>query len=273
MSDNSWYGEGSNFNGDLGIGFESSSVSLSQVMLSDVQQIAAGNGETYFLRKDGTVWGAGSLSVKIKGANPTVGGIAVPIVTYPNDTLKNIVEIKAGFLFGDGVPNVVALDSKGNLWGWADSTPKIIVSSVKSISLTSVLLALMNDGTVSGMGYNNYGQIGDGSMSTTGVGFSQSLGLSNIVAVANGGYHSLFLRKDGTLHLSGMTEIEVIAPGKGNGPITLSPTQVASEVVGIWTGFDGSFFKKSDGTLWCVGNPKAGMDADIVSATPRRVNF
>jgi hypothetical protein len=273
MSDKTWYAEGINYDGNLGIGTINTNVSLSQVLLSDIQQVAPGNGETYFLKKDGTVWGAGAITAKIQGSNPTTGGMPVQIVTYPNDTLKQILEIKAGFPFGEGMPKAVALDSKGNVWGWGDSIPKILISQAKSMSISNNLLVLLNDGTVQGMGYNANGELGTGSKSSSTYGFAQAVGIKNITAISNGGLHSLFLRDDKVLFLSGMIETEVVAPGAGSGPSYLSPTQVATDVVAIWSGFDGSFFKKSDGTLWCIGNPKAGMDMEIVPATPRQVNF
>ncbi|MCB9495802.1 MAG: hypothetical protein H6686_02840 [Fibrobacteria bacterium] len=272
MSDNSWYAEGWNYSGSLGIG---AVLDNGFVQLSDVVQVAPGNGESYFLLKDGTVWGAGSLMVKILGPYPTPEGDPVQITLESGIPLKEIVKIKAGFPSGTFVPNTVALGANGDLWGWGwgDSTPSVILSGVKSMALSSNLLVLMTDGTVQGLGMNGDGQIGNGFARETGVMFSKAAGLSDIIDLSTSGFHSLFLRKDGVLYLSGLIETAMTGTGQPTGPITHTPIELAREVKFISSGFDGSFFVKSDGTLWSIGLPADGLEESGVNGAPRRVDF
>jgi alpha-tubulin suppressor-like RCC1 family protein len=61
-------------------------------------------------------------------------------------------------------------------------------------------LALVSNETVYAWGDNTYGQIGNGTTGTTGEPIPiQTVGLSNIVAIAAGEYHNLALKSDGTV--------------------------------------------------------------------------
>src|SRR5207248_2650007 len=63
-------------------------------------------------------------------------------------------------------------------------------------------LALLGDGTVWAWGYNDYGQLGDGTTTTRLVPVKVS-GLTSIVAIAGGRFHSVALRSDGTVWVWG----------------------------------------------------------------------
>ena len=59
-------------------------------------------------------------------------------------------------------------------------------------------IALKNDGTVWAWGYNDYGQLGDGTYGkrTTPVQVSSLIG---VTAIAGGAYHTIALKSDGTV--------------------------------------------------------------------------
>ena len=59
-------------------------------------------------------------------------------------------------------------------------------------------LALKSDGTVWAWGYNNYGQLGDGTTTDRHTPVSVS-GLTGVTAIAGGYGHSLALKSDGTV--------------------------------------------------------------------------
>ncbi len=85
-------------------------------------------------------------------------------------------------------------------------------------------LALLSNGTVSGWGYNEYGEVGNGefSYSTTPTPVKN---LSGVKAVSAGAYHSLALLSSGTVTSWGRNEYEQIGDGteeERNTPITVS---------------------------------------------------
>src|ERR1700685_3369159 len=58
-------------------------------------------------------------------------------------------------------------------------------------------LFLKNDGSLWAMGYNGYGQLGDGTFSDTNL--PEQIVATNVTAISGGAYHSLFLESDGSL--------------------------------------------------------------------------
>ncbi len=91
-------------------------------------------------------------------------------------------------------------------------------------------LALTADGHVYAWGYNNYGQLGNGSTAnaTTPVEVEGPGGtgtLSNIVAISAGGYHSLALTADGHVYAWGYNGYGQL----GNGSTTNATTPVEVE--------------------------------------------
>lgn len=115
-------------------------------------------------------------------------------------------------------------------------------------------LALKEDGTVWGWGYNGYGQIGanqGGNVLTP----QQALQLSNVTTIAMGISHSLILKADGTVWIMGSVDSSV--PWSASS----APVQVAglSGVKAIAAGSGYSAVLKSDGTVWCWGAGTAGQ--------------
>jgi len=104
------------------------------------------------------------------------------------------------------------------------------------------------DGTLWAMGYNNYGQLGNGTTINTNRPVSVA---SHVVAVAAGNDHSLFVKTDGTLWAMGRN----LEGQLGNGTTinTNLPFSVASNVVAVAAGAFHSLFMKTDGTLWAMG--------------------
>jgi len=108
-------------------------------------------------------------------------------------------------------------------------------------------------------GYNDYGQLGDGTMNNQSM---SELVLSNVVAAAAGSQHSLFAKGDGTLWAVGYN-----ASGQlGDGTAITRSNAVAvlggSNVVTVAAGYYHSLFVKSDGTLWAMGDNSYGQLGD-----------
>jgi len=144
-------------------------------------------------------------------------------------------------------------------------------------------LALKSDGTVWAWGRGQYGQLGDGNFYTSGnEGVATPIrvnGLSAMVAVAAGGYHSMALKSDGTVWAWGDGEYGQLGDGNlyisGNFGLAL-PIQVSglSGVVAIASGFAHCLALKSDGSLWAWGYGLYGQLGDGIfglSPTPVQV--
>ncbi|MGB7346857.1 MAG: SMI1/KNR4 family protein [Pirellulaceae bacterium] len=111
---------GGNDSGQLGNGDTTDSGAVVAIMgIDDAIAIAAGLDTTYFLRRDGTVWGCGSGGFGLLGpsanqsslfdydADKNINSRPIPIAGP-----KNITAIAAGYRFA------TAMDDSGNVWGW-----------------------------------------------------------------------------------------------------------------------------------------------------------
>ena len=137
------------------------------------------------------------------------------------------------------------------------------MSRAASVAAGSTHSAVVNttNATAWGWGANGNGQIGDTSttLRRTPV---QASGLSDVVMVAAGASHTLFLRSNGTVWAAGSN-----ANGRlGDGTTTqrTTPVQVTglTGVVAIAAGDAHSLACKSDGSLWAWGYNAAGRLGD-----------
>jgi len=118
------------------------------------------------------------------------------------------------------------------------------------------------------MGSNCCGQLGDG---TTTFRYSPVRISTDVVAVAAGENHSLFLKSDGTLWAmgdNGWGQLGISGAGVmantpfAAAPIVTTPMRVASDVVAVAAGYNHSLFVKKDGTLWAMGVNSSGQLGD-----------
>ena len=114
-------------------------------------------------------------------------------------------------------------------------------------------LAIASNGTLWSWGYNNSGQLGDGTTNnrTAPVQVGTS---SNWVSVHAGYYHSFAIKSDGTLWAWGLNSTYQL--GDGTVANKLIPTQIGTSTnwVKVTGGENFSAGIKSDGTLWMWGS-------------------
>jgi alpha-tubulin suppressor-like RCC1 family protein len=89
-------------------------------------------------------------------------------------------------------------------------------------------LFLKNDGSLWGMGQNNYGQLGDGHNYNTNR--PEQIVASNVTAIAAGCLHSLFLKSDGSLWSMGQNNYGQL--GDGHNYNTNRPEQIVAGLPG-----------------------------------------
>jgi alpha-tubulin suppressor-like RCC1 family protein len=231
-SDGSLWAMGRNNFGQLGDGTYSTNIPSGtnypeQIVASNVIAIAAGVDHSLFLKSDGSLW--------------AMGGNSVDDTNNPSGQL------------GDGTYN-------------STNRPEMIVAS--NVIATAAggyhSLFLKSDGSLWAMGYNYDGELGDGTYNNTNR--PQMIVASNVTAIAAGLYHSLFIKSDGSLWGLGYNYFGQLGDGTyGVAPYystDLPEEIVASNVVAIAAGQAFSFFIKSDGSLWAMGEDMYGELGD-----------
>jgi len=192
------------------------------------------NGGTFTTQQNvfvSTTNSFGSVFYTVNGTAPTTNSLpllsnSTILISQPT-TLKvaafvgtNSAVTTANFNItgqvGTGVISSVVLRADGTVWTAGDNSVGELGSGnftsattpVQALGLTGCIavssgyyhvLSLKGDGSVWSWGYNNYGQLGSGN---GGINYSipaQVTGLSGIVAVAGGGFHSLALKNDGSV--------------------------------------------------------------------------
>ena len=112
-------------------------------------------------------------------------------------------------------------------------------------------VALRSDGTVWAWGFNNHGQVGDGTRTNRRIPVRVQY-LSNITAIAAGNFHTVALRNDGTVWIWGLIWDHNFtdAPTRSHTPIQV---QGLSNVTAIAAGWGYTLVLRDDGTVWILG--------------------
>jgi alpha-tubulin suppressor-like RCC1 family protein len=141
-----------------------------------------------------------------------------------------------------------------------------VSSGVKAIAAGAAYsLFLKTDGSLWGMGYNGYGQLGDGTYGTypkDATNRPEQILTSGVTAMAAGYGHSLFLKSDGSLWAMGDNEYGQLGDGTGNFNTNRPEQILAGGVMAIAAGASHSLFLKSDGSLWAMGDNEYGQLGD-----------
>ena len=154
----------------------------------------------------------------------------------------------------------------GSVYGWGNDFPNSPtqlsgLSGAVAVAHGRHSLILKSNGTVLARGLNEYGQLGDGTITpccTEVVGPVQVSGLSDVVAIAVGGAHSIALKSDGTVWTWGLNHKGQLGVVGGDSSI---PVQVVglggvgflAGVVAIAAGDSHSLALGNDGTVWAWG--------------------
>jgi alpha-tubulin suppressor-like RCC1 family protein len=210
LSDGTVKAWGSGGDGALGQGsFTSSDVPVAVTGLSGVTAVSAGADHSLALLSDGTVMGWGKNEFgDLGGGAPVKTDVPVAVTG-----LSGVIAISAGRFFN------LALLTNGKVMGWGYdgngelgnftgpcetwpgcSTPVGLgeLSGVTAISAgLAHSLALLGDGTVRAWGFNQEGQLGNGTFTSSTAAVTVS-GLSGVTAIAAGSHASFALLNDGS---------------------------------------------------------------------------
>jgi alpha-tubulin suppressor-like RCC1 family protein len=253
--------------------------------LKQIVAIEAGRFHSLALKSDSTVlaWGYNNFG--------QLGDSTIGINRYTPVKVKHLTKI-IGISAGLGVS--VAIKNDGTVWAWGENqygqlgdgttTTRLTPVQVKGAGgvgfLTNVvaveagefqILALKSDGTLWAWGYNNYGQLGDGTttnrstpvqvLGAGGVGF-----LTGISKLAMGIANSpLVLKNDGTLWAWGWNLYGQL--GSNTTTNSSVPVQVMGAggvgfltgITAIGGGVNNGIALKNDGTIWNWGYNNVGQ--------------
>ena len=277
---------GCNGYGQLGNG-SSGNLSSSPVLVNQsgvlagktIIAVAAGTDHSLTLCSDGTLaaWGRNSLG---QLGNGSTSNNSSPVLVNQSGVLagKTIIAISAGAyhnlaMCSDGTVAVWGHNYDGQLGNGstASSLIPVLVDQTGILAgrnITSVTtgsahsLALCSDGTLACWGYNNFGQLGNGSSGNNSspvlVSSSGVLAGKTVTSVSAGSSHCLALCADGTVAAWGNNEHGQL--GNGGGPNSLSPVLVdrtgvlaGRTIIAVTAGSSHSFALCSDGTLAAWG--------------------
>jgi len=279
LNDNSVKGVGLNTSGQLGIGSNISQVNwvVSPLGGGTVNYVVCGSDHSMGLLFGGQLKGVGNNSKNQLGTenNQTSINSWGPSIWKFLSSGWDVSDVFCGYQYTmvkistNNTVMGIGRNQAGNL-GHGSATPggsgyyeptwkTSAISGVDSIECGVYhTMALMNDGTVKGVGYNDNGQLGIGTFSGSYVTSWTTSGVSNVSSLKSGGYHSVALLNDGTVKSVGYN----VQGQLGTGDTTNQSSWVTSGVTGvasIFCGTDSTFAILSSGDMKSVGRNADGQ--------------
>jgi alpha-tubulin suppressor-like RCC1 family protein len=274
---------GNNFDGTLGDGTRTSRSRFGDIRFAnDVAQVAAGFGHSLALRSDGTVWAWGTNRNGQLGRGTTSDREATPAQVAG---LGGVIQVAVGAYHS------LALRSDGTVWAWGDNisgelgrgttsdheaTPAQVtgLAGVTKISAGAAFsLALRSDGTVWAWGFNNAGQLGNGTTATSPVPVKVA-GLSHVTGISAGGEASVATSTDGISVITSVWTWGANRAGQlGDGTLTSHslPERVTGLPVylaGITAGNQYVAVLGTDGSVWAWGADTSGQLGNAPASNP-----
>ena len=201
------------------------------------KQVACGDYHTAAIKTDGTLWTWGRDDYGQLG----IGGYFPISKTSPGTTYTGGTNWKQ---VAGGERHTAAIKTDGTLWTWGDNSQKQLGrddagaknwspgttsgggTNWKQVSGGSYhTAAIKTDGTLWTWGYNGYGQLGDGTLSSRSSPVKTAGGGTNWKQVACGSYHTSAIKTDGTLWNCGYNGAGQL--GDGTTTHRLSPVTTA----------------------------------------------
>jgi bacillolysin len=301
-SDGSAWCWGDNSSGQLGDGTTTDSSGAVQVttdssgtFLTNVSAISVGTNASCALKSNGTVWcwgdnGEGQLGDRTSDSS----SFAVQVEKASKTTLSTVTAISVG------TDHACAVLSDKSAWCWGDNSDgatgagtavaregAVRVTKAANAVFTNVVAisagnahtcALLGDKTVWCWGLNAYGQLGNGSTTTSLV--AVSAGLTNIAILGqNTGNHTCAVSATNILSCWGANTAGQLGDGTiaaKTRAVALKTTYAATTgtITGVSSGGKQTCLSNTMGEVWCWGrnsNGQLGNDSTLSSLAPVKV--
>jgi alpha-tubulin suppressor-like RCC1 family protein len=246
-SDGNVWAWGFNGSGELGDGTRTSRSTPVQVTgLTGVTQVAAGGGFSMALRSDGTVWAWGDNRAGQLGPGTTSSHVVTPVKVTG---LASVTKISAGGSFA------LALLSDGTVRAWGDNRRGQLGNGTTASSPVPVKVAGLSQVTGISAGY-------DASIAT------RTSGISALTSVWTWGGNDFGQLGDGTLTSRSTPErvtglpLYIVGISAGGGFAAFLGAGGSSATGGFATVLG------TDGTVWAWGDDSAGQLGNAPSSTP-----
>jgi alpha-tubulin suppressor-like RCC1 family protein len=274
---------GSDVSGELGNGGGATQVSAVPIPdITGVSSIQGGDGFTVALRTDHTVWSWGTNND---------GQLGQGTVNLGSTTPGQVVGLTGVTALSASAAHTLAITASGGVSSWGyngygqlgngtTTTSAVPVSVLGLTGVTAVSgggdqtlagfsLALCSDGLVRSWGYNNHGQLGNGTTTNSSTP-AVIPGLTGITAMSAGDSHALAVKSDGTVWSWGYNSNGQL--GNGTTTNSSSPAMVSglSGIVAVAAGATQSLALGSDGTVWAWGGLE-GPGGLTTTLTPARI--
>ena len=242
-ADGSLWAWGENNYGSLGDGTTDEHHSPVKIM-DNVSKVCTGSQQSYAICRDGSLWGWGNNSHGQLGDGTNTDR------KTPVRIMGNVKDVSGG----DGEALVVCND--GTLYLLTPGKPfgpRKIMEGVKKAACWGVNMVLRNDGTLWTWGFNNDGQLGNGSTQSFYSPQQAGMIMSGVSDISSGDRHAMAIKTDGTLWGWGWNQYGQI--GNGTTTNSYSPVKVYDNVSSVACGYTISAWITRDGELCLVGRP------------------
>jgi alpha-tubulin suppressor-like RCC1 family protein len=260
---------GTNASGQLGIGSTAASTNVQTLVTTGVVAVAAGYQHSLFVKSNGSLWAMGDNSFGQLGVATNITTTNQPVYVA-----TNVVAVAAGyqhslFLKNDGTIWAMGENYYGQLGIGSDalftSQPQMLSGGGAAVTAGGHhSLFITTSGILWGAGNNLQGELGIGTNVTTLL--SPVPIATNVISAAAGYQHSLFVKNDGSLWSMGTNSFGQLGLNENLLGANFVPEMVAQQgitnVVAVTAGLNHSLFKKSDGSLWAMGNDQSGQLGD-----------
>jgi alpha-tubulin suppressor-like RCC1 family protein len=255
------FGMGHNFVSALGIASNAASYPTPELILDNVRQVAAAQDNSYFLRRDGTLWGVGTTSEGMLGQYYPGAGSTVPFQVVPGQT--DIIGVWAGGVAGNG--GCIYLTRDGQLFLLGGPTVyapvRLDTGVIDAAQGAGFQLWVKADGSLWAQGSNTFGQLGTGG--TTAATTPQKVA-DDVARVFSGSTFTFFIKRNASLWAMGRNTFGQLGIGSA-ATFQTTPAPVMDSVISVACGERHAVFLKTDGSVFTTGNNYYGQLGDGTS--------